>query len=129
MSVFRWMLPSLRNLLHSVAGIKCVFASIACVVQALSNTYGILFYSLVLPTLANLGQAGKMVARLPLFWSQCHQRHMFPGAQILCYVCILHTIVLLHCSFNRCSCGHAHVGTGGCAARNDVAQASPRLEC
>lgn len=58
--------------------------SLCSVVQAAGNMYGVLFYSLILTLLASSGQCGKMVARLPLFWSQSHQRSFFPGAQRRC---------------------------------------------
>ena len=52
-----------------------------CCCQTAANIYSAIFYAMILPMLSNVTQSGKMVARLPLFWIQSHQRRMFPGAR------------------------------------------------
>ena len=44
--------------------------------------YSVMFYSIILLLLGNSGQSGKMVARLPLFWTHSFRKRLFPGAQI-----------------------------------------------
>ena len=54
-----------------------------CRLQAASSVYSVMFYSIILLLLGNSGQSGKMVARLPLFWTHSFRKRLFPGA--CCY--------------------------------------------